>query len=214
MNIIDELKEKEEIAIVEGLAMMSYVPSIGRVLESGGVDKFIKIVSETLPGIHDISSQTDFDNFHNGCVSRIIKEIMTSRGETLSYGQAQKPLNVFYKVYVDWSKRLKISDLLRTFLHVPLDSILMKKIKEGYPGQFRQYVEDRYLEIREMVKIKNESASGKITDSDLKLIINPNDFSLNRIIRKDMYYAWQNCLRAIYPERPVLLDILWSIYRR
>jgi hypothetical protein len=90
----------------------------------------------------------------------------------------------------------------------------MKKIKEGYPGQFRQYVEDRYLEIREMVKIKNESASGKITDSDLKLIINPNDFSLNRIICKDMYYAWQNCLRAIYPERPVLLDVLWSIYRR
>ena len=28
----------------------------------------------------------------------------TSRGKSISYGEAQKPVNVFFKVYVDWAK--------------------------------------------------------------------------------------------------------------
>ncbi len=146
------------------------------------------------------------------CIGRILKEIKTSRGDTISYGQ--KPLNVFYKVYIDWSKRMELSNTIRAFIHVPLDSILMMKIKECFPEQFKQNVEERYLENRKKVKKQCESTSNKISDSELKMIINPNDVSLTKIVNKDMYYAWQKCLRAIYPERPVLLDVLWSINRR
>ena len=43
MDVISELKEQENQSIIEGLAMMAYNPSIGRVLEKGGVNKFAKL---------------------------------------------------------------------------------------------------------------------------------------------------------------------------
>jgi len=213
MSIIDDLKDKEEVAIIQGLAMMSYIPSIGRVLESGGVDKFIDIVTKTISGISSIVSQLEFDAFHHNCVNDFISEIRTSKGKTVSYGQAQKPLNVFLKVFIDWAGRMKESDSVRTFLHVPLDSILISKIKEHFPLEFEKYIEDRYSEIRLIFKKQYESRGEELSDSVLRQLINPKDFSLERIFLKDMYYAWQNCLRAIYPEKPVLLDVLWSINR-
>lgn len=46
MDIISELKKREDQSILEGLTMMVYNPSIGKVLEKGGVNKFIKIIVE------------------------------------------------------------------------------------------------------------------------------------------------------------------------
>jgi len=214
MSIIDELKSKENTAIIEGLAMMSYVLSIGRVFEKGGVDKFIEIALNQNPKLKEIKTQKEFDNFHNECINQIIKTIRTAKGKWASYGQAQKPLNVFLKVFIDWTRRAENTDDLRALLHVPLDSILMNEIKNKYPGEFKGFVEDRYCEIRKTFKDNYESKVAKTTDAEMHTIINSNNFKLERIFLKDMYYAWQNCLRAIYPERPVLLDVLWSINRK
>lgn len=214
MDIIDNLKREERNAVVEGLAMMTYIPSIGRVLESGGVDKFINIMAEEIRQLENISSLEDFDSFHDSIVKLIKKEIKAKDGETLSYGQAQKPLNVLLKVYVDWAS-LPSSDKsaqLRRFIHVPLDSVLMKEIKNSFPEEYKRYVENNYNLLRK--SLKKSRLYEEVGESGLLILIKPSDFSLNKLIFKEMYYAWQYCLRAIYPEKPILLDVLWSIKRK
>jgi hypothetical protein len=41
----------------------------------------------------------------------------TSEGKQISYGQAQKPINVFLKVYVDWAglPKIEVATRLRAF---------------------------------------------------------------------------------------------------
>jgi len=214
MDIINELKQNEENAILETFAMMVYIPSIGRVLEKGGIDKFTKIMLKEVKNLEKINSQDEFDNFHDSVINLIMKEIKTKKGEPQSYGQAQKPLNVFLKVYVDWTCRpnLKKSEQLRVFLHVPLDSILMGEIKNKYPNEYEKHVVTTYNSVRD--SLRKIDLYKKFGESGLRILIKPSDFSLNKIIYKKMYYAWQYCLRAIYPEKPVLLDVLWSLKRR
>ena len=195
---------------------MAYNPSIGRVLEKGGVDKFIKVVVENIYQLEDINSQDEFDAFHEKMIAQIIKDIKTNRSEELSYGQAQKPLNVFLKVFVDWSGRptSEKANQLRKFLHVPLDSILMSEVRNRFPREYKKYVVGIYDSIREKLRIELKQRGENIKNSDLQRIIDPSNFSLNSIINKGMYYAWQNCFRNIYPEKPILLDVLWSIKRK
>jgi hypothetical protein len=217
MDIIGELKQKEGQAILEGLAMMAYNPSIGRVLEKGGVTKFTKIISKNINKLEKVKNQSEFDAFHNTIVNLIMESIKTNRGKDLSYGQAQKPLNVFLKVFIDWANlpTLDRATKLRRFLHVPLDSILMGAIKENFPNQYSYHVVQSYDLIRSDFRVKLEKGGEKEVevDSILKKMINAANFSLERMTRKEMYYAWQSCLRSIYPEKPLLLDVLWSINR-
>ena len=221
MGIIDNLKKQEAEAIVKGFAGMAYIPSIGRVLKRGGVDKFINLMSENVEKLERINDQAGFDAFHDQVVSLISKEIKTIRGEEPSYGQAQKPLNVFLKVFVDWANKPTPEEAmtLRPFLHVPLDSIVMKAIKDNFPSDYSLHVVQEYDRIRELfgrrddVRAKLQHQGEKAVESSLKGIINPANFSLSRIFLRDMYYAWQKCLRSIHPDKPVLLDIFWFVNR-
>jgi len=211
MTIIPKLRQSEREAIIEGLAMMTYNPSIGRVLEKGGVDKFRDLMIEKTRRLEEIKSEAEFDDFHDSIVETIKKEFKTTKGESLSYGQAQKPLNVFLKVYVDWAGQpcLEKVNQLRKFLHVPLDSILMKEIKAHFPDEYKKYVVTTYDSVRNNFKKHKE-----IDESVLRKMIDSSNFSLQRMIFKEMYYAWQQCARAIHPEKPILLDVLWSLKRK
>lgn len=146
MDLITELKERENQAILEGLAMATYNPSIGRVLEKDGVDKFVRLMVENLAGLEGVENQDEFDNFHGKLIDLIKRELKTNRGEDVSYGQPQKPLNVFLKVFVDWSGRpsLEKAGRLRAFLHVPLDSILMREIKDSFFNEYEAHVVSAY----------------------------------------------------------------------
>jgi hypothetical protein len=216
MNIILELKQQENQAILEGLAMMTYNPSIGRVLEKGGINKFVKLMVENIQQLHGINNQEEFDAFHSKLIDLLKNDIKTNRGQEISYGQAQKPLNVFLKVFVDWSGRptLEEASQLKKFLHVPLDSILMEEIKDKFPKEYEEYVVTAYDSIRKTFKEVLIQQGKEANDKELQKFIDPSNFSLDRIIFKEMYYAWQNCLRNIYPVRPVLIDVLWSMKRR
>lgn len=216
MGIIDEIKQQETQCIVEGLSMMTYNPSIGRVLEQGGVNKFVKIMVDNIRKLDFIEGQEAFDEFHDEMVEVIKSSIKTNRNQALVYGQAQKPLNVFLKVYVDWANKpqLEIANRLRKLLHVPLDSLLMGEVKEKFGPQFESKVVSAYAQIREDIKVAIKQNHNSVTDRDLAKIINPNKLSLGSIQFKQMYYAWQTCLREINPDRPVLLDVLWSMKRR
>ena len=95
---------REPEAIIRTLAMMSYNPAIGRVLEEGGVLRFADLMAASIPNIYTALIGRTFDTWHAEICDKILADFKTSRGEKLSYGQAQKPLNVFLKVYVDWAK--------------------------------------------------------------------------------------------------------------
>ena len=215
MDIIKKLKQEEASSVVSVLAMMSYIPSIGSVLEKGGVDKFEKIMLEEIRKLEKISSQDKFDSFHDSVIELIMKRIKTNKGEDMSYGQAQKPINVFFKVYIDWANKptLKKSNHLRRLLHVPLDSIGMKKIIEHFPEKYKKYVVSSYDRIRDNLRKSMTNNGEDFNESALRRVINPSDFSLKGIIRKDMYYAWQYYFRKIHSEKPVLLDVFWASNR-
>ena len=188
-TFIRKLMKNEEKAVISVMAFISYNPSIGRVLEEGGVKKFQKIVHRVAPRMARISDQRAFDLFHHTIVAEVLSTFTTARGGALSYGQAQKPVNVFFKVYTDWARKPDdvVRDRLLRHLHVPLDSILMREVKQRYPGWYRQVIRP--------------------------LISKPQqEFSLSMIDR-DRYMKWQKFFRETYPEKPLLFDVAWAMNR-
>jgi len=184
------LKKNEQAAIDETMAMMSYNPSIGRVLESGGVIKFKQIAVRKIKQLEHIKTQKEFDKFHNRFVRDVMRKIeRTSRKKAIRYGHGQKPINVFLKIYVDWASypKRQIANRLKKFLHVPLDSYVMWYIKD-----------ERRKDFDEIVKPVYEKKGVAISDSSLAKI------------DKDMYCAWQELCRKIYLNRPILLDVIWA----
>jgi hypothetical protein len=178
--IIQSLEALEKQAIFDTLAMMSYNPSISRVLEEGGVDKFISVANEMFRKIENIQTCDEFDSWHNQFVEKIRDAVgTTSRGKKISYGQAQKPINVFLKVYVDWAglPNAGLSARLRPYLHVPLDSKVMKYAKNNFPQYYRKY------------KLKVANLSN---------------------IEKEQYCSWQRCFRELSPKKPLTIDVSWA----
>lgn len=187
---ISWLKSNEKPAIDETMAMMSYNPSIGRVLSSGGVIKFKKIAIRKIRLLKNIKNKQQFDRFHKRFVLDIMDAIKkTSSGKKISYGHGQKPINVFLKVYVDWASypNRRISRRLNKFLHVPLDYWVMRYIKNERHEIFDKLVKPIYRERG----------------------VNISDLSLAQI-DKSIYYAWQEACRKICSFRPLLLDVIWA----
>lgn len=191
---LSKLRNKEEQAKICTLALMSYNPSIGRVLERKGVKKFEKIAWGKFSNIRTIDDLNQFDNFHSKFVNKVITEIRTNRGELASYGQAQKPVNVFLKVLVDWANLPdgSIANRIRKFLHVPLDKLLMSNFKREFLKDFENEIRPKYFE---------------------KNIPPQNIFSLSKI-DESIYWAWQKAFRRLCPDKPLLLDVMWFLNRQ
>jgi len=212
-ELVIRLQKSEPEAVTKTLAMMAYNPAIGRVLEKGGVDRFQDLVWEIIPKLYQVqSSREDFDRLHAQTCEQLMRSLKTAKGNTLSYGQAQKPVNVFLKVYVDWAKQPtpELAAKLAPMLHVPLDSVLMKSIKQ----QFTQSYEDRIASIRyrRIDQIAERVAALGYPRSVAAGLVR-QEFSLVGI-DKETYLAWQELLRSLYPAKPVLLDVIWSLERR
>ncbi len=188
-SFIRKLKSNEKISIVEVMAFMSYNPSIGRVLAKGGVKKFQKMAVRKIAGLKQIKDRKSFDRFHNGWVTEFINQIRTNANRKCSYGQAQKAINVFIKLFVDWASLpdSKTAKKLLPFLHVPLDSILMETIIEAYP---------------------------RLYENDIKPPQKEYNWNLSLSkIGKDEYLRWQRFFRKKHTEKPLLFDIAWAINR-
>lgn len=187
------LQQREAEAIDRTLAFMAYNPSIGRVLEEGGVGKFQDFAVETLiPLLSSSCDHESFDRLLLASIDALRKKVKTHRERKPSFGQAQKPINVFLKVYCDWAGRPSstCAKLLRSWLHVPLDSVVMNWLRKNLRADFEARIAPIYRQQGEMA-------------SKLDLL------HMNR----KMYIAWQQWFRAIYPERPVLLDVIWAVER-
>lgn len=188
------LEANRNRAVVEGLAMMTFNPSIGRVLARGSGLKFKRIAWRGLGTLSRLRDQSAFDQFHHRLVLRTRRMIHhTARRRRVSYGQAQKAVNVFLKVYVDWAHLPDRKTAIRVsrFLHVPLDTIVMRQIRIEHREEHRRTVGRIYRDEGEW-------------PSDLRLTI----------INRRMYRAWQHFFRKVRPRRPIDLDIIWSLAPR
>ena len=187
---IQELKREEATAVTKVMAFMSYNPSIGRVLEKGGVGKFQKLMAKVVPQLAKVQDCEQFDALHAKCIEKIITDFKTSRGTALAFGQAQKPVNVFFKVYVDWAGRPdpETRARLMPFLHVPLDSILMKEVKRRYGAWYKGQIRPFLASLQQ-------------------------EFSLSKI-NKAAYLKWQQFFRDGCPDKPLIFDVAWALNRK
>jgi hypothetical protein len=201
---------QEPDAITRSIAMMSYNPSIGRVLEPGGVNRFGDLMIEILPKFYGLLSRERFDAIHAETCERIVASFKTNKEKRLSYGQAQKPLNVFLKVYVDWAKRptRELADALAPLLHVPLDSLLMGFIKRTYPEEYERRVGTVHNLLRDRIAERLDMPSARSIARQLL----GAELSLTAV-NKEIYFAWQDLLRSMHPGKPVLLDVIWALER-
>ena len=188
-EFLDDLKKQEMEALTKVIAFMSYNPSIGRVLEKGGVIKFQKLAVKLVSELNSVRDLASFDNLHHIYVRKMIKNFETAHGKRLSYGQGQKPINVFLKVYVDWAGKPnhKVRRNLLRKLHVPLDSSIMKSIRREYKDWYEKTIKPQ---------IKDHS----------------QPFSLSKM-NKTVYMKWQALFREKHPSKPLIFDIAWAINR-
>jgi hypothetical protein len=205
---------REPEAIVRTLAMMAYNPAIGRVLAEGGVVRFSDLMVGQIPKLYPAVNGNAFEAWHADVCSEIIGSFKTAKGEKLSYGQAQKPLNVFLKVYVDFAKlpSRELAEKLVPSLHCPLDKVVMKFVKREFRnlyderiGLIRRYKIDRIAE-------RAQEDAGKLSRAVARRIVG-NELSLVAI-DKEMYLEWQALLRSLWPGKPVQFDIIWVLERR
>lgn len=188
-ELIASLLIQEGEAVVRVMAFMSYNPSIGRVFQKGGVAIFQEMAVKKVKRLGNINSVKAFDKFHNEWIKELTEDIKRNNLRNCSFGQAQKAINVFLKLYVDWAKlpdKATASKLL-PHLHVPLDSILMKTIAKKFPEFFESKIKS--------FRLYNYT------------------HSLSKIGEEE-YKAWQTFFRQSYPDRPILFDIIWAIKRR
>jgi hypothetical protein len=187
---VKALFDSEDAIVTEVMAFMSYNPSIGRVLEQGGVAKFQKMMRTVVEKLPRVQSHDEFDELHKGCVSELLSTFRTSRNSQPSFGQGQKPINVFFKVYVDWAGKPDSATRTRLlpYLHVPLDSIVMRTIKK----QYSQWYKSR---VRPLIKTPLQ------------------EFSLSKI-DEGLYRVWQEFFREQHPEKPLLFDVVWATKRK
>jgi len=204
------LTGKEPEAITRTLAMMAYNPAIGRVLEKGGVDRFADLMVETVPKFYGLVTRDHFESVHAEACERILTLFKTNRGDSLSHGQAQKPLNVFLKVYVDWAKRpdRELAEKLTPLLHVPLDSLLMEFIAREFPQEYQARIVPLRKRLAELIAQRLQNATPRKVERAFG-----SEFSLTAIATKEIYLAWQELLRFLYPGKPIMLDIIWVLER-
>jgi len=174
------------------MAFWSYNPSIGRVLQKDGLFRFQEMVlSKVVPDLLRIRNREDFDNFPGEWVDNFIQTIKRNKrykGQSSSYGHAQKAINVFLKVFVYWFQRpdRSTANRITPFLHVPLDKILMNFVKKEFQKEFKEKIRSKYH--------------------------NGFDYSLTSI-EKSIYWAWQELFRDKCPDKPILFDVIWAVYR-
>ena len=208
-KLVGFLRRKELEFTTKGIAMTSYNASIARVLEKGGVDKFEEFAWEAAQQLGGVECVEDFDRFHGNFVGEIMRTLRTNEktgSKPLSYGQGQKPVNVFLKAYVDKAglPEAKLAEKLRPFLHVPLDSEMMEYFCEEFPNEYGAFVRpviDKYQQAG-----KRHGYNFRLSDREF--------LALHQILDEDHYYAWQNLFRRLYPEKPVLLDTVYSLRTR
>lgn len=206
-KLIQDLKKSEAEVITKELAMAEIM--LGRMVprfEKNCISKFQSLAWEYSNKLSNITSIGDFDLFHKEFVAGFREQVKSEDGDSPSYGEAQKPINLFLKSYVD---RFAIpgedvARILRPFLHVPLDKVVTGYFRSHFREDYNRFIAPVHQKINDTMKEMHPELSAKMLDSLLSQL---------NYLEEGEYFAWQSWFRQIYPDRPVLLDNVWFFER-
>jgi len=187
------LAQNEDLSIVRGLGSLAFVRAQGRTLEERSQEKVLNLLWDIRSELDSISSRQTFDSRHHVWVDHTQQILRTNRQAQLAYGQGQKTINVFLKFYVDWASRptAETAARLRPWLHCPLDKVVMEALRSHDVDMWRKRIWEPHY--RDRVKHQQRASMSMINES--------------------AYRAWQEWIRELSPEKPVLIDTVWSLLR-
>jgi hypothetical protein len=191
---IEELAANEDRAIVRGLGSLAFVRSQGRTLEVQSQEKLLVRLWNIRLDLESIGTRDAFDAKHHEWVCQTMAEVRTSRRSQLAYGQGQKTINVFLKFYVDWASRPTpdVAARARAWLHCPLDRVVMERLRSHDVQTWRSRIWEPHYRSRG-VSAQQRASMSKINEP--------------------AYRAWQAWIRELSPQKPVLVDAVWSLER-
>src|SRR3954447_7145846 len=192
-QLLDNLKANEDRSIVRGLGSLAFVRSQGRTLEERSQERVLELLWAIRGEFESLTSREQFDARHHVWVERAVEVLRTNRLGQLAYGQGQKTINVFLKFYVDWASRptAEVAQRLRPWLHCPLDKVIMEALRSGDTETWRARIWEPHYQGRVAHQQRSSMSS----------------------INEPAYRAWQSWIRDLSPEKPVLIDALWSLLR-
>ena len=177
-------------------------------LERDFFPKFQELGWQYSRPLRSIESADEFDTHHHAFVTAFRETIKARNGTVISYGEAQQPINIFLRDYVDNIHLLGTSEAnrLRQYLHVTMDGVMIYYLQSFFNEDHMRYI------------APHNDACGYF-DSGHPTPFYRQDLSQSQLtqllfIGRETYYAWQNWFRQIYPNRPSLLDAIWSIARQ
>jgi hypothetical protein len=192
-ELLQNLVVHEDLAIVRGLGSLAFVRAQGRTLEEKSQEKVLELLWAIRGELESIGSRDEFDRRHHGWIGRAVQVLRTNRQSQLAYGQGQKTINVFLKFYVDWASRpsADVATRLRPWLHCPLDKVIMEALRSHDAGTWKRRIWEPHY--RGRISHQQRASMSAITEP--------------------AYRAWQSWIRELSPDKPVLLDALWSLMR-
>jgi len=168
-------------------------PSAGCTLEERSQEKVLALLWTIRGELESIQSQEQFDKRHRAWVENALQVLRTNRQGQLAYGQGQKTINVFLKFYVDWASRptADTAARLRPWLHCPLDKVIMEALRSHDTDTWRRRIWEPHY--RGRVEHQQRASMSSVNEP--------------------AYRAWQSWIRELSPQKPVLIDALWSLLR-
>jgi hypothetical protein len=177
---------------------------LSRLMERDFLPKLQDLAWQHSQEFKSVCSAEDFDACHHRFVDSLLTHIRSRSGGSVSYGEAQQAVNIFLKEYVECSQILPAEESRRLspFLHVTLDGVVILYLQAFFRDGYLHYVAPAM-------------AGGCDFPEPSFHIKDVNEKSLRRLLAFDYepYSAWQSWFRSIAPERPVLLDAVWSLAR-
>lgn len=207
-QLIESCREREREEKARGIEIGPIVLSrLEKRLERNFFSKFQELGWSFSKRLKSVGCQSEFDSFHHSFVQSFRQEIRGRSGTQISYGEAQKPVNIFLKEYVEKSGLLDKSrvELLSPLLHVTLDGVMILYLESFFRDDYQSFI------------APVDAACGHIETEKLtsfhKKDISESHLTQLMFFNYEVYAAWQAWFRRIFPERPVLLDAVWSIAR-
>jgi hypothetical protein len=193
-QLLLELRANEDRAIVRGLGSLAFVRGQGRTLERRSQEKVLELLWTIRGELDSIGSRDEFDRRHHVWVDTVVQALRTNRQGQLAYGQGQKTINVFLKFYIDWASRpsAEIASRFRPWLHCPLDRVIMEELRSHDKETWRRRIWEPHYKPRRVPYQQHASMS---------------------MITEPAYRAWQDWIRELSPEKPILMDAMWSLRR-
>lgn len=99
--------------------------------------RVVKLIETEIKNCNSIDTVEKYDKFHDSLCLHIIDCYDNQTIAEITYGQAQKWVNmtmkylcVLYEGQCDWLNKIY------SFLHIPIDSIILDKAKKEFPNEF------------------------------------------------------------------------------